>query len=93
MFQLLGYCEKMASNEGFLTDEQREMMKVAAENAVTSQKPHSSLLSEHLSKPSATGGGGKAYGGGSNAVKHRRSHAGKSVRAKKGKSTGFVAFS
>ena len=76
----------MASNEGFLTDEQREMMKVATENAVNhppSQKPHSSLLSEHMHKPSATAGGGKAYGG-SNAVKHRRSHAGKSVRAKKG---------
>lgn len=73
----------MASNEGFLTDEQREMMKVATENHSTSQKPHSSLLSEYLSKPSAAAGG-KAYGGGSNAVKHRRSHAGKSVRAKKG---------
>lgn len=77
----------MASNEGFLTDEQREMMKVATENHSTSQKPHSSLLSEYLSKPSAAAtatAGGKAYGGGSNAVKHRRSHAGKSVRAKKG---------
>ncbi|WZY69483.1 hypothetical protein YC2023_001723 [Brassica napus] len=76
----------MASNEGFLTDEQREMMKVATENAVNNppaQRPHSSLLSEHMHKPSATAGGGKAYGGGSNAVKHRRSHAGKSVRAKK----------
>ena len=77
----------MASNEGFLTDEQREMMKVATENAVNNppaQRPHSSLLSEHMHKPSATAAGGKAYGGGSNAVKHRRSHAGKSVRAKKG---------
>uniref|UniRef100_A0A1J3HF14 Programmed cell death protein 4 n=1 Tax=Noccaea caerulescens TaxID=107243 RepID=A0A1J3HF14_NOCCA len=64
--------------EAFLTDEQRELMKVATENAEShppSQKPHSSLLA----KPSAAG---KASGG-SIAVKHRRSHAGKPVRSKK----------
>lgn len=70
--------------EGFLTDEQREMMKVAtqtADNLPPSQKPHSILLTNHhLSKPSAAG---KASGG-SNAVKHRKSHAGRSIRSKKG---------
>lgn len=68
--------------ESFLTDEQREIMKVSsqtAENLPPSQKPHS-VLFEHLTKPSA---GGKVTGG-TNAVKHRRSHAGRSIRSKKG---------
>ncbi|EOA15859.1 hypothetical protein CARUB_v10007684mg [Capsella rubella] len=69
--------------EGFLTDAQREMLKVAtetAENLPPSQNPHSVLhTSHHLPKASA---GGKPSGG-SNAVKHRRSHAGRSIRSKK----------
>lgn len=70
--------------EGFLTDEQREMLKVAtetAENLPPSQNPHSVLHTAlHLPKASAAG---KASAG-SNAVKHRRSHAGRSIRSKKG---------
>ncbi|XP_004515845.1 MA3 DOMAIN-CONTAINING TRANSLATION REGULATORY FACTOR 1-like [Cicer arietinum] len=73
----------MASNEGFLTDGQREMLKIAsqnAENLSSSPKSPSSLLSDHHIKAPA---GGKAQTAGI-AVRHvRRSHSGKYGRAKK----------
>ncbi|KAJ1413251.1 MIF4G-like domain superfamily [Sesbania bispinosa] len=73
----------MASGEGFLTDGQREMLKIAsqnAENLSSSPKSPSSLLSEHHIKAPA---GGKAHTAGI-AVRHvRRSHSGKFVRVKK----------
>ncbi|KAJ0047781.1 hypothetical protein Pint_15607 [Pistacia integerrima] len=73
----------MASNEGFLTDEQREMLKIASQNfeiLSSSPKSPSSLLSDHqLKVPFA----GKAPTAGI-AVRHvRRSHSGKFVRVKK----------
>uniref|UniRef100_A0A5B7ACP2 Putative programmed cell death protein 4 n=1 Tax=Davidia involucrata TaxID=16924 RepID=A0A5B7ACP2_DAVIN len=78
----------MASNEGFLTEEQREMLKIATQNAeILSSSPKSptpksptSLVSEnHIKVPA----GGKAPTAGI-AVRHvRRSHSGKSVRVKK----------
>ncbi|PKA66098.1 Eukaryotic translation initiation factor isoform 4G-1 [Apostasia shenzhenica] len=75
----------MASpREGFLTDEQREMMKMVSQNAdLLSSSPRSStglssLLPEHHNNK-----GGRAAAGG-NAVRHvRRSHSGKLVRVKK----------
>ncbi|KAK9119932.1 hypothetical protein Scep_018025 [Stephania cephalantha] len=74
----------MASNEGFLTDEQRETLKIAAQNSeVLSSSPKSPrpLLSDHQIKVST--GGGKAPTVGF-AVRHvRRSHSGKLVRVKK----------
>lgn len=80
----------MASGEGFLTDEQREMLKIASQNVDTalpsprlssSPKSPTSLLSDHQLKVPA---GGKAPTGGI-AVRHvRRSHSGKSIRVKKG---------
>lgn len=73
----------MASTEGFLTEEQRETLKIATQNAeVLSSSPKSptSLLSEHYLKVPA---GGKAPNVGI-AVRHvRRSHSGKLVRVKK----------
>ncbi|MBA0735515.1 hypothetical protein Gogos_019358 [Gossypium gossypioides] len=79
----------MASGEGFLTDEQREMLKIASQNVETalpsprlssSPKSPTSLLSDHQLKVPA---GGKAPTGGI-AVRHvRRSHSGKSIRVKK----------
>lgn len=73
----------MASTEGFLTEEQREKLKIASQNAeVLSSSPKSptSLLSEHYLKVPA---GGKAPNVGI-AVRHvRRSHSGKLVRVKK----------
>ncbi|KAF3436760.1 hypothetical protein FNV43_RR19512 [Rhamnella rubrinervis] len=73
----------MASHEGFLTDEQREMLKVASHNADTlssSPKSPTSLLSEHHIKAPP---GGKAPTAGI-AVRHvRRSHSGKFGRVKK----------
>lgn len=75
----------MASNEGFLTNEQREMLKIATQNAETlssSPKSPTSLLTEHHIKVPASG---KAPNTGI-AVRHvRRSHSGKFVRVKKGK--------
>lgn len=75
----------MASGEGFLTDGQREILKIAtqnAENLSSSPKSPSSLLSEHHIK--APAGGGKAQTAGI-AVRHvRRTHSGKLVRVKKG---------
>ncbi|XP_052182230.1 MA3 DOMAIN-CONTAINING TRANSLATION REGULATORY FACTOR 1-like [Diospyros lotus] len=73
----------MASSEGFLTEEQREMLKVATQNTeVLSSSPRSptSLLSEHQIKAPA---GARAATAGI-AVRHvRRSHSGKLVRVKK----------
>lgn len=73
----------MASSEGFLTDGQRELLKIAsqnAENLSSSPKSPSSLLADHHVKAPA---GGKAQTAGI-AVRHvRRSHSGKYVRVKK----------
>ncbi|XP_057487249.1 MA3 DOMAIN-CONTAINING TRANSLATION REGULATORY FACTOR 1-like [Actinidia eriantha] len=78
----------MASIEGFLTEEQRELLKIATQNAeVLSSSPKSptlkspkSLLSERQVKAPS---GGKAATAGI-AVRHvRRSHSGKVVRVKK----------
>ncbi|KAJ8752055.1 hypothetical protein K2173_001082 [Erythroxylum novogranatense] len=80
----------MASSEGFLTDEQREMLKVASLNVEnlssspkilsSSPKSPSALLSEHHIKVPASG---RAPNAGI-AVRHvRRSHSGKYVRVKK----------
>lgn len=73
----------MASSEGFLTDEQREVLKIATQNAeVLSSSPKSptSLLSEHHIKVPANS---KAQTAGI-AVRHvRRSHSGKLGRVKK----------
>ncbi|KAG0492812.1 hypothetical protein HPP92_006210 [Vanilla planifolia] len=79
----------MASpKEGFLTEEQREVLKLAAQSAdVLSSSPRSqfvlgSLLPEHHNNNSK--GGRAAAGGGGNVVRHvRRSHSGKLVRVKK----------
>lgn len=69
----------MASSEGFLTDEQREMLKVATELSSSPKSP-TSLLSEHHIKVPA---GGKATTAGI-AMRHvRRTHSGKVVRVKK----------
>ncbi|KAL3824923.1 hypothetical protein ACJIZ3_020952 [Penstemon smallii] len=89
----------MASSEGFLTKGQREMMKLAAENAevmssvslATSPKfpgpkspgQNSSLLTEHHHHHIKAPGGQSAAHGGV-AVRHvRRTHSGKLGRAKK----------
>ncbi|XP_058763328.1 MA3 DOMAIN-CONTAINING TRANSLATION REGULATORY FACTOR 1-like [Vicia villosa] len=76
----------MASNEGFLTEGQREMLKIASENVESlaalssSPKSPSSLLADHHIKAPA---GGKAQTAGI-AVRHvRRCHSGKYGRAKK----------
>ncbi|KAI9173919.1 hypothetical protein LWI28_008862 [Acer negundo] len=73
----------MASSEGFLTEEQREMFKLATQNAEilsSSPKSPSSLLSDHPLKVPASG---KAPNTGI-AVRHvRRTHSGKLGRAKK----------
>ncbi|KAL5748250.1 hypothetical protein ACOSP7_025283 [Xanthoceras sorbifolium] len=74
----------MASSEGFLTEGQRERLKLATQNAEilsSSPKSPSSLLSDHPLKVHAAGG--KAPNAGI-AVRHvRRSHSGKFVRVKK----------
>jgi hypothetical protein len=81
---------QMASNEGFLTNEQREVLKIASQNVeILSSSPKSptSLLSEHSIKAP---GGGKASTAGI-AVRHvRRSHSGKLVRVKKGEAMWHV---
>ena len=80
----------MASSEGFLTDGQREILKIASqnvENLSSSPKSPSSLLADrhHIKAPA----GGKAQTAGI-AVRHvRRSHSGKYVRVKKGE---FMSF-
>jgi len=74
----------MASNEGFLTNEQRETLKLATQADVLSSSPKSpkTLLAEHPLKVPAAG---KAPTAGI-AVRHvRRSHSGKLIRVKKGK--------
>jgi hypothetical protein len=81
----------MATGEGFLTGEQRKMLKIASQNAEnlssspkglsSSPKSPSQLFSEHHLKVPAAG---KATNAGI-AVRHvRRSHSGKLVRVKKG---------
>lgn len=74
----------MASNEGFLTEEQREVLKIASQNVdVLSSSPKSpkgSLPEYHIKAPA----GGKVPAPGIG-VKHvRRSHSGKYIRVKKG---------
>ncbi|XP_044477077.1 MA3 DOMAIN-CONTAINING TRANSLATION REGULATORY FACTOR 1-like [Mangifera indica] len=73
----------MASSEGFLTDEQREMLKIACQNVeILSSSPNSpsSLLSDHQLKVPVAG---KAPTAGI-AIRHvRRSYSGKSWRVKK----------
>ncbi|KAK4264463.1 hypothetical protein QN277_025635 [Acacia crassicarpa] len=73
----------MASSEGFLTDEQREMLKNAinnVENLSSSPKSPTSFVADHQIKAPA---GSKAQTAGI-AVRHvRRSHSGKFVRVKK----------
>ncbi|CAA7395962.1 unnamed protein product [Spirodela intermedia] len=71
-------------NEGFLTDEQREVLKIAvqsAEGLSSSPKSPSSMLNDHNFKaPTA----GVRVPTGGNAIRHmRRSHSGKLVRVKK----------
>lgn len=74
-------------NEGFLTEEQREVLKTAiatTQNAEVVPLSPKSPRHLHSDQPArAPGGGGKAAGGG-NGVRHvRRSHSGKIVRVKK----------
>ncbi|XP_021720212.1 uncharacterized protein LOC110687878 [Chenopodium quinoa] len=78
----------MASNEGFLTEEQRERMKIASENSVPAP---SKLLSSSpkglLSSPKSTtflsDHRGKGGGGGGKAPCVKPRHSGKVVRVKK----------
>lgn len=82
----------MASGEGFLTEEQRETLKVASHNAeVLSSSPKSLTSSLLLDNNIKVATGGKAPSVGF-AVRHvRRSHSGKVIRVKKGKfSFGWV---
>lgn len=76
----------MASSEGFLTEEQRETLKVASQSVdilSSSPKSPSALMSEHQAKSPKGGMPGIN-------VRHvRRTHSGKLGRAKKGK---FFAF-
>jgi hypothetical protein len=81
-------------NEGFLTDEQREVLKIAVQNAEvlstspSPRSPTSSLLLQEFYKNgggvngAGMGGGGKALGAGPKHV--RRCHSGKFVKVKKG---------
>jgi len=91
----------MASKDGFLTQEQREMLKIAtaslnSENPIASAAPSPKSLVSPRSlssspKPTSTllsDHHGKGHGGGGKApaVRHvRRSHSGKVVRVKKGR--------
>ncbi|KAJ1695943.1 hypothetical protein LUZ63_012641 [Rhynchospora breviuscula] len=78
-------------NEGFLTDEQREVLKIAVQNAEvlssspSPRSPTSSLLLQEFYKNNGggngAGGGGKALGAGPKHV--RRCHSGKFVKVKK----------
>ncbi|CAI0547462.1 unnamed protein product [Linum tenue] len=73
----------MASNEGFLTDEQREVLKLACQNAESlssSPKSPSGLRPEHFVR---VPGAGKASTGGAGGRHVKRSHSGKYGRAKK----------
>ncbi|XP_042464834.1 MA3 DOMAIN-CONTAINING TRANSLATION REGULATORY FACTOR 1-like [Zingiber officinale] len=69
--------------EGFLTEEQREVMRIAAQNAeIVSPRSWSSLLAPEIKSKAVGGGKGSSVGGGG--AKHvRRSHSGKALRAKK----------
>lgn len=71
--------------EGFLTEDQREMLKIATQNAeVLSSSPRSpsKMVLPELHIKGGGGGGGRATAVG---VRHiRRSHSGKLVRVKKG---------
>lgn len=76
--------EMTSPKEGFLTDEQREVLKIASQNAdILSSSPRSptglgTLLPDHNNNK-----GGRTASG-SNTVRHvRRSHSGKLVRVKK----------
>lgn len=77
--------------EGLLTEQQREMMKIASMNIDNSVPASSKLLSSSpkglSSSPKSTsflGGGGGGGGGKAPSVKHvRRSHSGKVIRVKK----------
>lgn len=76
----------MASSEGFLTDEQRGMLKLASQNVESlssSPKSPSSLLSDyHIKAPFSA----KASIAGTGGRHVRRSHSGKFIRIKKGES-------
>ncbi|KAK3017847.1 hypothetical protein RJ639_004539 [Escallonia herrerae] len=77
----------MAASEGFLTEEQREVLKVATQNAEilssSPKSPTSMLFADNSIKAPWGGGGGKASTAGI-AVRHvRRTHSGKLVRVKK----------
>ncbi|KAK7350675.1 hypothetical protein VNO77_09542 [Canavalia gladiata] len=75
----------MASSEGFLTDGQREILKIASQNVenLSSSPKSPSLLAERHHHTRVPSGGGKAQTAG-HAVRHvRRSHSGKFVRVKK----------
>ncbi|KAL5717891.1 Peptide chain release factor 1 [Ranunculus cassubicifolius] len=73
-----------ATNDGFLTEDQRELLRQASQNAEmfsSSPKSPSSLLSDHQMKVSTGGGKAPTVGFGSRHV--RRTHSGKLGRAKK----------
>lgn len=82
--------------EGFLTDQQREVLKIAVQNAEvlsTSPSPRSPTSSVLLQELYKNGGGGNGAGGGGGGgakapgagPKHvRRCHSGKLVKVKKG---------
>lgn len=91
-FEVVGIEMASPKNEGFLTDQQREVLKIAVQNAeVLSSSPKSpskisprsptTSLREHHHK-NAVGGRAPAVGGGLRHV--RRSHSGKFVKVKKG---------
>ncbi|KAK7377329.1 hypothetical protein VNO80_02752 [Phaseolus coccineus] len=77
----------MASSEGFLTDGQREILKIASqnvENLSSSLKSPSSLSAEHHNYHARTlSRGGKVQSTGHAARNVRRSHSGKFGRVKK----------
>ncbi|KAH9624608.1 hypothetical protein KSS87_010311 [Heliosperma pusillum] len=85
----------MASKEGFLTEEQREVLKIASltvENSAPvpskclSSSPRGSSILAGDNNHGKCGGGGGGGGGGGKApsVKHtRRTHSGKSIKVKK----------
>ncbi|KAJ3681171.1 hypothetical protein LUZ60_015660 [Juncus effusus] len=73
-------------NEGFLTDQQREVLKIAVQNAEvlssspSPRSPTSSVLLQEFHKNAVGGGGGGKPAG----ARHvRRTHSGKSVKVKK----------
>ena len=76
----------MASGEGFLTEEQRQKLKIASQNAEilssSPKSPPSLLSSEHHVKVTAVGRAPAAV----HSKNVRRSHSGKFGRVKKGES-------